>query len=171
MTQFKLDKVHSSVEFSVRHMMVSTVKGSFHEFDGNIEGDINDLSTLKVTGSVKVASIDTKNEDRDGHLKSEDFFNVEEYPEITFVSKEVTENTITGDLKIKDEVHEETFEFENNGVHKNPFTDTDVTGIIVKGKINREKYGLTWNQALESGGVMVGKDVKFEVGGEFEIQE
>lgn len=83
----------------------------------------------------------------------------------------MTDNTITGDLKIKDEVHEETFEFEHNGVHKHPFTDSYVTGVILRGTINREKYGLTWNQALEAGGVMVGKDVKFEIGAEFEITE
>src|SRR5699024_10287637 len=106
---------------------------------------------------------------RDNHLKSPDFFNVEEYPEIEFTSTSVTDHTITGHLKIKDEVHEETFEFEHNGVHKNPFTDSYVTGFILRGTINREKYGLTWNQALEAGGVMVGKDVKFESGAEFEI--
>ena len=171
MTTFKLDKAHSSVEFSVKHMMVSTVKGSFTEFDGEISGNLEDLSTLPVKGIAYADSIETKNADRDNHLKSPDFFNVEEYPEIEFTSTSVTDHTITGHLKIKDEVHEETFEFEHNGVHKNPFTDSYVTGFILRGTINREKYGLTWNQALEAGGVMVGKDVKFEIGAEFEIVE
>ncbi|OFS63116.1 YceI family protein [Nosocomiicoccus sp. HMSC09A07] len=171
MKTFKLDKSHSSVEFSVKHMMVSTVKGRFTEFDGEISGDLEDLSTLQVKGIAYVDSIETKNADRDNHLRSADFFDVEKFPEIEFVSKSVTDNTITGDLKIKDEVHEETFEFEHNGVHKNPFTDSYVTGVILRGTINREKYGLTWNQALETGGVMVGKDVKIEIGAEFEIAE
>ena len=98
MTTFKLDKSHSSVEFSVKHMMVSTVKGRFTEFDGEISGDLEDLSTLQVKGIAHVDSIETKNADRDTHLRSADFFDVEKYPEIEFVSKTVTDNTITGCL-------------------------------------------------------------------------
>ncbi|GGB09519.1 polyisoprenoid-binding protein [Macrococcus hajekii] len=170
MTNFKLDPVHSSVAFSIKHLMVSKVKGEFTSFDGELTGDANDTSSLQLKGSVKVDSIDTRNADRDGHLKSADFFDAEQYPEITFVSKSITDSTITGDLTIKGETHEETFDVQHNGVSKNPMTDGEVTGVIVKGKINREKYGITWNQALETGGVMVGKDVDFEVGAEFTIE-
>lgn len=171
MTNFTLDKAHSAIDFSVKHMMVSKVKGEFTDFDSTVTGDINNLSSLNVKASVKVNSIDTNNEDRDGHLKSGDFFDAEQYPEITFVSKSLTNNSITGDLTIKGNTNEETFDLEFNGVHKNPMTDGDVTGLVVSGTINREKYGLTWNQALETGGVMVGKDVKFEVGIEYAIED
>lgn len=170
MTNFTLDKAHSAIDFSVKHMMVSKVKGEFTDFDSTVTGDINNLSSLNVKASVKVNSIDTNNEDRDGHLKSGDFFDAEQYPEITFVSKSLTNNSITGDLTIKGNTNEETFDLDFNGVHKNPMTGGDVTGLVVSGTINREKYGLTWNQALETGGVMVGKDVKFEVGVEYAIE-
>lgn len=170
MTNFTFDKEHSSVDFSIKHMMVSKVKGKFNDFNAEATGDINDLSTVQVKASVKVDSLHTNNTDRDGHLKSADFFDAEQYPEITFVSKKITEDTITGDLTIKGITNEETFDFEFNGVHKSPMTNGDVTGVIVTGKINREDYGLTWNQALETGGVMVGKEVKFEAGAEFAVE-
>ncbi|TDL94354.1 polyisoprenoid-binding protein [Macrococcus brunensis] len=171
MTNFKLDPVHSSVAFSIKHLMVSKVKGEFKEFDGELSGDVSDVSSLQFKGSVKVDSIDTRNADRDGHLKSADFFDAEQYPEITFVSKSITDSKVTGDLTIKGETREETFDIEHNGVSKNPMSGGQVTGIIVTGKINREDYGITWNQALETGGVMVSKDVAFEVGLEFAIEE
>ncbi|UBH08616.1 YceI family protein [Macrococcus armenti] len=171
MTNFQLDKAHSSIEFSIKHLMVSKVKGEFTEFDGEVTGDINDLSSLQIKGSVKVDSIDTNNADRDGHLKTGDFFDAATYPEIKFVSKSVSENKITGDLTIKDQTHEETFDLEFNGVHKNPMDGSSVTGFIINGTVNREKYGMNFNQALETGGVMLGKDVKFEVGTEFRIEE
>lgn len=171
MTNFQLDKAHSSIEFSIKHLMVSKVKGEFTEFDGEVTGDINDLSSLQIKGSVKVDSIDTNNADRDGHLKTGDFFDAATYPEIKFVSKSVSDNKITGDLTIKDQTHEETFDLEFNGVHKNPMDGSSVTGFIINGIVNREKYGMNFNQALETGGVMLGKDVKFEVGTEFRIEE
>lgn len=171
MTNFQLDKAHSSIEFSIKHLMVSKVKGEFTQFDGEVTGDINDLSSLQIKGSVKVDSIDTNNADRDGHLKTGDFFDAATYPEIKFVSKSVSENKITGDLTIKDQTHEETFDLEFNGVHKNPMDGSSVTGFIINGTVNREKYGMNFNQALETGGVMLGKDVKFEVGTEFRIEE
>lgn len=170
MTTFKFDKAHSSIDFSVKHMMVSKVKGEFTDFDATLTGDVNDVNSLKATSTIQVASIDTNNADRDGHLKSADFFDVEQFETITFVSKSITEDTITGDLTIKGVTNEETFDIEVGGVHKNPFTGGDVSGVSVSGKINREKYGLTWNQALETGGVMVGKDIKFEASAEFSIE-
>ncbi len=171
MTQFNLDQNHSSIEFSVKHLMVSKVKGEFTDYDVQATGDINDLSTIQVKASVKVDSIDTNNGDRDGHLKSADFFDIEQYPEITFVSTSVSETSITGELTIKDVTNVETFNLEYNGIQKDPMNGNAVTGFIVTGSINREKYGITWNQALESGGVMVGKEVKFEAGIELAIAE
>ena len=171
MTNFKLDPVHSSVAFSVKHLMVSKITGEFKDFDGELTGDVNDVSSLQFKGSVKVDSIDTRNADRDGHLKSADFFDAEQYPEITFVSESITDSKVTGNLTIKGETHQETFDIEYNGASKNPVSGGQVTGIVVTGKINREDYGITWNQTLETGGVMVSKDVAFTVGLEFAIEE
>ncbi|MUK59257.1 polyisoprenoid-binding protein, partial [Pseudomonas aeruginosa] len=117
------------------------------------------------------SSINTKNETRDNHLKSGDFFGTDEFDKITFETKSVTENKVVGDLTIKGITNEETFDVEFNGVSKNPMDGSQVTGIIVTGTINREKYGINFNQALETGGVMLGKDVKFEASAEFSISE
>ena len=171
MTQFTFDSVHSALDFQIKHLMVSKVKGAFEKFDVNVEGDINDLSTLKATATIDPASIKTGNEDRDNHLKTGDFFGTDEFDKITFVSKEVSENSVVGDLTIKGETHEEKFDVEYNGVSKNPMNGEQVTGFIVTGKIDREKYGISFNQALETGGVMLGREVKFEVSAEFSIQD
>lgn len=171
MTQLTFDQVHSSLEFSVKHLMVSKVKGTFENYDVVATGDANDLSTLQVEATIDASSINTKNADRDGHLKSADFFDTENYPEIKFVSTKITDNEITGNLTIKDQTHEETFHLESNGISKNPMDGSMVTGFVVSGSINREKYGLTWNQTLETGGVMVSKEVKFEVSAEFGVQQ
>ena len=171
MTQFTFDSVHSSLEFQIKHLMVSKVKGTFDQFDVNVEGDINDLSSLKATVTIDPKSINTANEDRDNHLKSGDFFGTDEFDKITFVTKEISENSVVGDLTIKGETHEEKFDVEFNGVSKNPMNGEQVTGFIVTGKINREQYGINFNQALETGGVMLGREVKFEVSAEFSIQD
>ncbi|MCF7599808.1 YceI family protein [Staphylococcus pasteuri] len=171
MTQFTFDSVHSSLEFQIKHLMVSKVKGTFDQFDVNVEGDINDLSSLKATVTIDPKSINTANEDRDNHLKSGDFFGTDEFDKITFVTKEISENSVVGDLTIKGETHEEKFDVEFNGVSKNPMNGEQVTGFIVTGKINREQYGINFNQALETGGVLLGKDVKFEASAEFSVQD
>lgn len=171
MTNFTFDGAHSSLEFQIKHLMVSKVKGSFDQFDVAVEGDINDFSTLKATTTIIPSSINTKNEARDNHLKSGDFFGTDEFDKITFVTKSITENKVVGDLTIKGITNEETFDVEFNGVSKNPMDGSQVTGIIVTGTINREKYGINFNQALETGGVMLGKDVKFEASAEFSISE
>ena len=171
MTQFNFDKVHSSIEFQIKHLMVSKVKGTFNDIDVTVEGNINNLSSLKATAIIDPKSIDTKNEDRDNHLRSGDFFATDEYDKITFVTKEVKDDKVVGDLTIKGETHEETFDLEFNGVSKNPMNGEQVTGFVVSGKIDREKYGVSFNQALETGGVMLGKEVKFEASAEFSIQE
>ena len=161
MTNFTFDGAHSSLEFQIKHLMVSKVKGSFDQFDVAVEGDINDFSTLKATATIIPSSINTKNEARDNHLKSGDFFGTDEFDKIKVV----------GDLTIKGITNEETFDVEFNGVSKNPMDGSQVTGVIVTGTINRENYGINFNQALETGGVMLGKDVKFEASAEFSISE
>jgi polyisoprenoid-binding protein YceI len=176
MTALKLDKVHSSITFQIKHMMVSKVKGSFENFDVDFKGDLNNLEAASVKVTVDAASINTNNEDRDGHLKSGDFFNAEEHPNMTFVSKSVKktadgEYEVTGDFTIRGVTHTETFNVEYNGTSKNPMDGSTVTGFDIEGKINREDYGLTWNAALETGGVLVGKEVKFSAGLEFVVTE
>ena len=171
MTNFTFDGAHSSLEFQIKHLMVSKVKGSFDQFDVAVEGDINDFSTLKATATIIPSSINTKNEARDNHLKSGDFFGTDEFDKITFETKSITESKVVGDLTIKGITNEETFDVEFNGVSKNPMDGSQVTGIIVTGIINREKYGINFNQTLETGGVMLGKDVKFEASAEFSISE
>lgn len=165
MSNFQLDKVHSSITFQVKHLMVSKAKGEFNQFDVEVEGDVDQLESAKVKVTVQAASVDTKNEDRDNHLRSGDFFDVENFPAITFVSdsiKKVSEDEyeVTGQLTIKGVTNKETFKVEFNGKSKNPMDGSIVAGFDVEGKINREDYGLTWNAALETGGFLIGKDVK-----------
>jgi polyisoprenoid-binding protein YceI len=172
MTNFQLDKIHSSISFQVKHMMIAKAKGEFNEFDIEVEGDINQLESSKVKVTIQAASIDTKNEDRDNHLRSADFFDVEHYPTITFISDSVkkvstNEYEVTGQLTIKDVTKTETFKVEFNGQSKHPMTGSIVAGFDVEGKINREDYGLTWNAALETGGFLIGKEVK--IFGSFEF--
>ncbi|WP_027962997.1 YceI family protein [Halalkalibacillus halophilus] len=175
MTQVNLDKVHSGVNFQVKHMMVSKAKGEFQDFDINFEGDPKNLENASVKAVIQVDSIETNNEDRNGHLKSEDFFNAEQYPTITFDSKSIkkvseSEYEVTGDLTISGKTNEETFLVEANGVAKDPMSGNMVAGFDVEGKVNREDYGLTWNAQLETGGVLVGKEVKINAAFEFAIE-
>lgn len=171
MTQFNFDQVHSSLEFSIKHLMVSKVKGTFEDYSVIIEGDINDISSLKATATIDPKSINTKNEDRDNHLKSGDFFSTDEFSKITFVTTQISKDKVVGDLTIKGETHEETFDLDFNGVSKNPMNGASTTAFIVSGSIDREKYAINFNQALETGGVMLGKDVKFEASAEFSIED
>ncbi|ARJ50804.1 YceI family protein [Staphylococcus lutrae] len=170
MTTLKFDPVHSSLEFSVKHLMVSKIRGTFNNYSVDVAGDMNDLSSLQAVTTIEVDSIDTKNENRDNHLKSADFFNTEVYPNITFKTKNVTNNTITGELTIGGHTNEETFEFKSHGISKNPLSGSKVTGFSVSGVINREKYGINFNQVLETGGVMISQEVTFEFNGEFAIE-
>ena len=167
MANFTIDTAHSSIQFEVKHMMVSKVKGQFDSYKANVTADnLADLTTATFEFSFDVATINTKNTDRDDHLRSPDFFDVEQHPTIEFVSTSVTgsgsEYKVTGDLTIKGITNEVTFDVEYNGSGKNPW-GVEVHGLEAETKINRERFGLTWNQALETGGVLVGKDIKVKV--------
>ena len=167
MTKYTVDASHSSVGFEVKHMMVSKVKGSFDSFTADVEAaDLADLTTAQITFELDVNSINTRNEDRDNHLRSADFFNAEEFGKITFKSADISgagENfTLTGDLTIRDITKPVTFEVEYGGKGVNPW-GAEVYGFEASAKINREEFGLTWNAALETGGVLVGKDIKINV--------
>ncbi|TFE02059.1 YceI family protein [Jeotgalibacillus salarius] len=165
--KWAVDTAHSSVDFSVKHMMISKVKGSFHEFSADVAADPQDLTGADISFSIKVNSIDTRSQDRDNHLRSADFFEVETYPEITFRSTDIKktgedEYEMTGDVTIKDVTRQETFKVEYEGSGQDPWGNQKV-GFTADGKINRKNYGLTWNQTLETGGVLVGEDIKINL--------
>ncbi|MCM3634827.1 MULTISPECIES: YceI family protein [Paenibacillus] len=167
MAKWVVDQSHSSVGFEVKHMMVSKVRGKFNAYSADIEAaDLADLTTATIAFSFDVASIDTSSEDRDNHLKSADFFDVENNPTIDFKSTSITKDgddyEVTGDLTIKGVTKSITFEVEYGGKGKNPW-GVEVYGFEAEAKLNREEFGLTWNAALETGGVLVGKDIKIKV--------
>lgn len=163
---WKIDSSHSEVGFAVKHMMISTVRGQFKTFEADVELDPARLETAKVTATIQAASVSTHEEKRDGHLRSPDFFDVEKYPTLTFTSTKVTrsgdELEVTGNLKIKDQEHSVTLKGEVTGPGKDPWGNTRL-GFSLSGEIEREKWGLGWNQALEAGGVLVGKKVKLQI--------
>lgn len=167
MAQWNLDPAHSSADFTVRHMMVTNVRGTCGTVSGTINFDPANPEAASVEATIDVSKINTNNEDRDNHLRSGDFFDVETYPNITFKSTSVNstgENTaeVTGDLTIRDVTKEVVLDVEFLGAGDSPFGDFRA-GFEASTTINREDFGLTWNQALESGGVLVGKDVKISL--------
>ncbi len=159
---WSVDPSHSSVEFQVKHMGIATVKGFFSDFEGSLE--IAEYGTVSAAGSVKAASVNTRAAQRDEHLRSPDFFDAENHPELRFRSKSVQQldeesYRIVGELTIRGVTREVEFHAVTQGVDEDPWGNTRV-GLEVAGEIDREEFGLTWNQALESGGVLVGKKVK-----------
>lgn len=133
-TTWTVDVTHSSIEFVVRHMMISRAKGVFNIYDAKIEADPEDLTDATIEFSVDVNSIDTRQQDRDDHLRSADFFDVENHPHMTF-----------------------------EGQSKDPMSGNEVAGFSGNGKLNRKDFGLTWNTTLETGGVLVGDEVKINL--------
>ena len=167
MAKFAVDQSHSNVEFEVKHMMVSKVKGSFESYSADVEAkDLTDLTTASIRFQIDVASINTRSEDRDNHLRSADFFDVENHATIDFVSTNITKDgddyKVTGDLTIKGVTKPVTFDVEFGGKATNPW-GAEVYGFEASAKLNREEFDLTWNTALETGGVLVGKDIKINV--------
>lgn len=159
-----IDASHSHVEFAVRHMMVATAKGRFADVKGTVEFDGTNLSSAVIDVEIPIDTIDTKNEQRDGHLKSPDFFDAANFPVMTFKSKKITptdgnEFTIVGDLTIRGTTKEVTLSAESHGQLRDPW-GLDRAGFSATGKINRLDYGLNWNAALETGGFVVASDVK-----------
>lgn len=160
-----LDPTHTRIGFVARHAMVTKVRGSFNDFEGSVVvGENFADSEVKVT--IKVASIDTRNEQRDGHLRTNDFLSVEEYPEITFVSTGVTVEgdasfELAGNLTIKDVTRPVTIPFEFEGAATDPYGNlrAGFEGSIV---VNRKDFGITWNAPLETGGVLIGEKVTLE---------
>lgn len=163
---WNLDTTHANVDFSVKHMAISTVRGSFNLFSASGETDDATGMPTKLSMEIDAASVNTNNEQRDGHLKSADFFETEKYPKITFVSTKITgtpaELTITGDLTIRGVTKSVVLTGELSPVMKDPW-GLERRSIEVSGKIKRSEFGLTWNQALEMGGVLVSDEVKLTV--------
>jgi polyisoprenoid-binding protein YceI len=171
MAIWKIDKVHSEVTFKVKHLAVSTVRGLLTKFDAMIEGEKEDFSDARITFEADVNSIDTKNEQRDGHLKSPEFFDAVKYPKLMFISTSVKkvsdfEMEVTGNLTLRGVTKEVKLDVIYNGVVIG-FGATQVAGFEIAGKINRFDYGLQWNALTEAGGVVVGNEVRIEILAEF----
>jgi polyisoprenoid-binding protein YceI len=167
MAKWTVDASHTSVGFSVKHMMVSKVRGRFTGVEGTIEGNPEDLTGANINFTIDASTIHTNSDDRDNHLRSADFFDTETFPKITFISTDIVKKgdskyDVTGDMTVKDVTKKITFEAEYEGTGKNPW-GVDVAGFEVEGKISRKEFGLTWNQALEAGGVLVGDDIKITI--------
>ncbi len=162
-----VDKVHSSVEFAVKHMMITTVRGRFENYDVEVDFDAQNPEVSSVEARIDAASIDTRAADRDAHLRSADFLDAEHYPYITFKSKRVEKTgddlyKIYGDLTIRDVTKEVVLNTEFAGLGKSPW-GTRVAAFSAETKINRKEFGLNWNAALESGGWLVGDEVRIHV--------
>ena len=166
-TTWTIDPVHSSVEFSVRHLMITTVKGRFTDVQGTVVVDEADPAAAAADITVQVASIDTREPQRDAHLKSADFFDVEQFPTLTFRSRAVRAPkkdgfTLIGDLTIHGVTREVSLDVTNEGRAKDPWGG-ERAGYTATTKIKRSDFGLTWNQLLETGGLAVSDDVKISL--------
>ena len=164
---WNIDPAHAQITFSARHMMIMNVSGRFENFEGSVEFDEQNPTNSSVDVNIEAASLNTNEAQRDEHLKSPDFLQVEEYPYITFKSKRVekiddSHGRIIGDLTIRDVTNEVVLETEYLGQAQSPWGTTSA-GFNAHTKINRKDFGLTWNVALETGGVLVGDEVSINI--------
>jgi polyisoprenoid-binding protein YceI len=167
MSTYKIDAAHSEITFKVKHLMITNVTGSFTKFDATLESDAADFSDAKISFDAEVNSITTNNEQRDGHLKSDDFFAAEKFPKLSFVSKSLSkksddEYTLTGDLTIRDQTKTVALTVEYAGTVTDPYGQVKA-GFEINGKINRKEFGLTWGAVTEAGGVVVSDEVKLHL--------
>jgi polyisoprenoid-binding protein YceI len=165
-TIWKIDPAHAEVAFKVKHMMISTVKGNFDDFEAQVATENDDFKQADFRFSAKTASINTKNEDRDTHLKSDDFFNAEQYPELKFTSKSFDGHTLVGDLSIRDVTKEVELAVDFNDVAVDPYGQTKA-GFEISGKINRKDFNLTWSALTEAGNMVVSDQVKLVIDAQF----
>lgn len=167
MATYKIDAAHSEINFKVKHLMITNVTGNFTQFDATMEAAADDFSDAKISFEADVNSINTNNEQRDGHLKSDDFFNAEQFPKLTFVSsglqkKSDSEYALTGDLTIRNITKTVTLDVEFGGT----MTDTwgqQKAGFEINGKINRKDFDLKWTATTEAGGIVVSDEVKLQL--------
>jgi polyisoprenoid-binding protein YceI len=172
MATWKMDSSHSEVKFKVKHLVISTVTGTFDKFSATVESSKPDFSDAVITFEAEVDSISTKSDQRDGHLKSPDFFDAANHPKIDFKSKSLKpvsgdEYELTGDLTIRGTTKSVKLNVTYNGTVKGFGGSFDVAAFEVTGKINRQDYGLKWSALTESGGIVVSDEVKIEVFAEF----
>jgi len=164
---WQIDPAHSQIQFSVRHMMISNVRGRFEDFKGTVDFDERKPSRSKVSVEIDVASVNTREPKRDGHLKSPDFFDAATYPTVIFKSKRLetvddSRGRITGDLTIRGITKEVVLDTEYSGQAKSPWGAVSA-GFSAQTTINRKDWGLNWNQVLETGGVLVGDEVTINI--------
>lgn len=164
---WNVDKMHSSVKFAVSHLVISEVEGSFKIFDGSLVAAKEDFSDAKINFTVDVNSINTDNANRDGHLKSDDFFNADKFPTMKFVSTSFKKGSgsfyvLTGNLTIRDVTKKVTFAVKYGGTTKDAYGNTKA-GFKATATINRLEYGLKWNNLTEAGGAVVGSDVDLTI--------
>jgi polyisoprenoid-binding protein YceI len=170
-TKWALDASHSEITFKIKHLMISTVTGHFDKFDASVETEGTDFSTAKISFSADVNSINTKNEQRDGHLKSAEFFDAENHPQITFTGKSLQkvsddEFKLTGDLNLRGVSKEITLDVEFGGFMTDPWGG-ERAGFEVSGRINRKDFGLQWHAVTETGGIVVSDEVRLHAAVEF----
>ena len=167
MATYKIDPAHSEINFKVKHLMITNVTGSFTKFDATLESAKPDFTDAKINFEADVNSITTHNEQRDGHLKGDDFFAADKFPKLSFVSKSFTKKsgddyTLTGDLTIRDVTKTISLDVEFGGEMKDPWGQ-EKAGFEINGKINRKDFGLSWGAVTEAGGVVVGDEVKLQL--------
>lgn len=159
---YQLDASHSKVGFKIKHLSISNVYGTFDKFDANIEYDEKTKELKVLKSKVDVNSVNTKNEKRDAHLLEEDYFDAKKYPNMSFELVEIKDDTLIANLTIKGITQKVEFDYENNGIVKDPWGNTKL-GFSLEGKINRVEYGLKANKLLDSGGLLLGEKVKINV--------
>lgn len=158
--KWNLDPTHSDITFKVKHMMISNVRGNFTDFNVEVDTEDDTFTKAKTRVTIKTDSISTNNTDRDNHLKSADFFNVEQNPTISFEASTLNVNNgLTGNLTINGITKPVTIDLDFNGIEVDPYGNSRA-GFSFEGKVNRKDFGLTWNAALEAGGLMIGEEVK-----------
>ncbi len=165
-TNWNIDNAHSEIAFKVKHMMISTVTGYFEDYSASVETENEDFKGASFSFTAQTDSINTKNSDRDAHLKSDDFFNAEAYPELKFESKSFDGNTLVGDLTIKNITKEVSLDVDFNGVAIDPYGQTKA-GFDISGAINRKDFDLTWSAVTEAGKIVVSDTVKLQLNVQF----
>jgi polyisoprenoid-binding protein YceI len=170
MATYKIDAAHSDILFKVKHLMITTVTGNFKSFDATLTAEAEDFSDAQISFTADVNSIDTRSEQRDGHLKSDDFFNAEKFPQLKFTSTSFSKNgdgyVLKGDLTIRDITKPVELKAEYSGAMVDPWGQHKV-GFEAEGKIKRKEFGLSWDAVTEAGGVVVSDDVKLQLNVQF----
>jgi len=169
-TTYSIDRDHTAVGFGVRHMLVSTIRGRFKNFCTELSLDTDNLTESHIAWTIDAASVDTAVAARDEHLRSSDFFDVERYPTLSFVSQKIerlypAHFRVTGELTIKDRTQRISLDVEFGGIAEDPAVGTRI-GFTAKGSINRREFGLTWDEVLEAGGLVVGDRIQLVIEGE-----